>query len=592
MKLGGGAIVVRALEDEGIPFTFGIPGTHNIELYDALAESATVRAVLVTDEQGASFAADAVWRASGKLGCVNVVPGAGLTHALSGIAEAYLDTVPMLVLGCGIRRDTGKAYQLHDVDQLALVRPVTKAQLLPIRGEDLYTTVRQACRIAREGVPGPVFVEIPANLYLFKHEVDLPAANAVHVPTPQPPGGIGLAWQDAVAGPGLAASAADLARAAEVLNGARRPLLYLGLGAAGAGDALIQLAERLEAPVCTTFQGKGVVPESHPLAVWPGFGAAAPPFAREIAAGCDATLAIGCRFGEVATGSYGLTPPGPLVHADIDSAVLGRNYPAAVALAGDAAVTVAALLERLTPKPRDEALRSRIAAGRAGVKTTWERTFDSGKVSPWRLLAALQARFGPETIYTSDSGNGTFLAMEMLRLEGPGRFLAPVDYSCMGYAVPAALGAKLARPDRPVVALAGDGAFLMTGLELLTAAHEGAAVIVFVLRDRELAQIAQFQSVALNRKTASVLPDFDVGPLCAALGVECVRLDRDQEIAAVLGRAAEVTSQGRPFVVDTAIDYGDKTYFTRGVVKTTLGRLPWPDRLRFIGRAIGRSLTG
>ena len=573
MKLGGGAIVVRALEDEGIPFTFGIPGTHNIELYDALAESKSVRAVLVTDEQSASFAADAVWRASGKLGCVNVVPGAGLTHALSGIAEAFLDTVPMLVLGCGIRRDTGRSYQLHDVDQMALVRPVTKAQLLPARGADLYATVRQACRIAREGVPGPVFLEVPANLYLFKHEVELSAPNAGDVATAP------------------AASSADLSRAADLLNGARRPLLYLGLGAAGAGQALVALAERLEAPVFTTFQGKGVLPESHPLAVWPGFGAAAPPFAREIAADCDATLAIGCRFGEVATGSYGLTPPGPLLHVDIDPTVPGRNFPAAVALAGDAALIVAALLEHLAPKPRDEALRSQVAAGRAGVRAAWGQARDSGKVSPWRLLSALQARFGRDTIFTSDSGNGTFLAMEMLQLEGPGRFLAPVDYSCMGYAVPAALGAKLARPDRPVVALAGDGAFLMTGLELLTAAHEGAALLVVVLRDRELAQIAQFQNVAMNRKTASVLPDFDVGPLCAALDVECIRLDRDDQIGAVLARAAEVTGEGRPFVVDTAIDYGEKTFFTNGVVKTTLGRLPWPDRLRFVGRAIGRRLT-
>jgi acetolactate synthase I/II/III large subunit len=585
MKLGGGAIVVRALEDEGIPFTFGIPGTHNIELYDALAASRTVRAVLVTDEQSASFAADAVWRASGRLGCVNVVPGAGLTHALSGIAEAFLDTVPMLVLGCGIRRDTGKAYQLHDVDQLALVRPVTKAQLLPERGEDLYATVRRACRLAREGVPGPVFVEVPANLYLFTHEVDLPSRGAAAAADR------GAAWQGVPAASGPAEIPAELERAADLLNAARRPLLYLGLGAAGAGDALVALAERLEAPVCTTFQGKGVVPESHPLALWPGFGAAAPPFAREIAAGCDATLAIGCRFGEVATGSYGVALPGPLVHADIDPAVPGRNFPAAVALTGDAAVAVPALLERLAAKPRDQALSAAIAAGRGAVRAAWSGAADSGKVSPWRLLAALQARFGPGTIFTSDSGNGTFLAMEMLQLEGPGRFLAPVDYSCMGYAVPAALGAKLARPDRPVVALAGDGAFLMTGLELLTAAHEGAALTVFVLRDRELAQIAQFQSVAMNRKTASTLPDFDVGPLCAALGVESVRLDRDEQIPAVLGRAAEVTAHGRPFVVDTAVDYGEKTFFTRGVVRTTLGRLPWPDRLRFVGRAIARRLT-
>jgi len=579
MKLTGGAIVVRALEDEGIPFTFGIPGTHNIELYDALAESRTVRAVLVTDEQSASFAADGVWRASGRLACVNVVPGAGLTHALSGIAEAFLDNVPMLVLGCGIRRDTGRAYQLHDMDQQALARPVTKAQMLVESGKDLYPVIRGACRIAREGVPGPVFVEVAANMYLFRHEVELPASpesgregRASAVPAPE--------------------DAPALARAAELLNGARQPLLYLGLGAAGAGDHLVRLAERLEAPVATTFQGKGVFPESHPLALWPGFGDAAPPFARAVAQGCDATLAVGCRFGEVATGSYGVAPPQPLVHLDIDPAVPGRNFPTAATLTGDAAVLVPALLDRLVQRPPDLALRERIAAGRAEVRAAWEKAAGGERVSPWRLLSSLQAQFGPETIFTSDSGNGTFLAVEMLALQRPGKLLAPVDYSCMGYAVPAAIGAKLGRPECPVVALAGDGAFLMTGLELLTAAHLGAAVAVFVLRDRELAQIAQFQSVALNRKTLSELPDFDVAPLAAALGVECLRLDRDADIPAVLQRVAEVTLAGRPVVVDTAIDYTEKTWFTRGVVRTTLGRLPWPDRVRFVARALARKLTG
>jgi acetolactate synthase-1/2/3 large subunit len=280
------------------------------------------------------------------------------------------------------------------------------------------------------------------------------------------------------------------------------------------------------------------------------------------------------------------------VHLDIDPRVPGRNFPAAAALIGDSAALVPALLDRLVERPRDATLRERIATGRADVHAGWERAAGSERVSPWRLLSALQARFGPGAIYTSDSGNGTFLAVEMLQLERPGQLLAPVDYSCMGYAVPAALGAKLARPECPVVALAGDGAFLMTGLELLTAAHLGAAVAVFVLRDRALAQIAQFQGVALNRKTLSVLPDFDVAPLAAALGVECLRLERDAEIPAVLQRVAAVTGAGRPVVVDTAIDYAEKTYFTRGVVRTTFGRLPWAERLRYVARAIARRVTG
>lgn len=571
MKRPGAEIVVRALEDEGVPFTFGIPGTHNIELYDALAASTKVRPVLVTDEQSASFMADAVWRASGKLGCANVVPGAGLTHALSGIAEAFMDNVPMLVLACGIRRDTGMAFQLHDVDQAGIVRPVTKAVFRPERGEEIYATIRRACRIAREGVPGPVMVDIPANLYFFRHD---PAFEA---------------WRDEPAARGSIARE-DVDRAVAVLGRARRPLLYLGLGAAGAGADLVALAERLEAPVSTTFQGKGVFPESHPLFLWPGFGASAPPFARKAAGDCDATLAIGVRFGEVATGSYGAVPPGPLVHVDISREVLGRNYPAEVAIAGDGAAFVEALLARLPSRGEDPALRASIAAGRAEVEASGVEASATGRVAPGLLFRALERRFGPETIFTTDSGNGTFLAIESLRLDRPGKLLAPVDYSCMGYSVPAAIGAKLARPDAPVVALAGDGAFLMTGLELLTAAQLGIPVVAIVLRDGELAQISQFQNVALGRKVCSELPGYDVASICRGLGVECLPIASDAEVEPALERAAAIAAAGRPVALDVAIDYSRKTFFTRGVVSTNLLRLPWKDRLRFVGRAIVRKV--
>jgi acetolactate synthase-1/2/3 large subunit len=596
------------LEDEGIPFTFGIPGTHNIELYDALAESRSVRPILVTDEQSASFMADAVWRSSGRLGCVSVVPGAGLTPALSGIAEAYMDNVGMLVLGCGVRRDTGHAYQLHDIDQLAVVAPVTKAQLRPERGEELYTTVREACRFARAGAPGPVMVEVPANLYLVSHDRGQgrdERFDPSEAPAPPPP---------------------VVEQAAEILNGAKRPLLYLGLGAAPAGAALVRLAEALEAPVATTFQGKGVFPEAHPLSLWPGFGDAAPGFARRVARGCDATLAIGCRFGEVATGSYGLTPPSPLIHVDIDPAVLNRNYTAAVDATADSAVFVDALLPKLEAKPTDEALREAIRTGHTRVRAAWREAAARGAdtagadnagadtagleaagtdaegadvangsgrgVSPFLLLEALQESFGPDTIFTADSGNGTFLAVECLRLDAPGHLLAPVDYSCMGYAVPAAIGAGLARPDAPTVALAGDGAFLMTGLELLTAADRGVPVLVVILRDQELAQIAQFQEVVFNRTVASRLPDYDPQAICTGVGVECLSMRTDGEIASTLKTAAEILGRGEPCVIDVTIDYSEKTFFTKGVVKTNFLRLPWRERLRMVGRAIGRRVRG
>ncbi len=568
----GGDIVVRALEDEGVPFTFGIPGTHNIELYDSLSRSAAVRPILVTDEQSASFMADGVSRASGLLGCVNVVPGAGLTHALSGIAEAYLDGIPMLVLGCGVRTDSGKAFQLHDIDQLAMVRPVTKAQLRPERGSDLYAVVRGACRTARAAPAGPVFVEIPVNHYLFKHEPGLDS------------------WVDEEPGPSGPDPQA-LRRAVDLLAASRRPLLYLGLGAVGAGADLVALAERLEAPVATTIQGKGVFPESHPLWLWCGLGAVAPPFVRKLAGDCDLMLAIGCRFSEVGTGSYGFEPPGPLIHVDVDDSVLGKNYPAELSLAADARSFVAALLAELEPRSPDPGLRGAIRKGHDQVGAAWAEGSDE-RVSPHHLLRALQERYGPDAVFATDSGNGTFLAMEHLRLNRAGCFLAPVDYSCMGYSVPAALGAALACPDRPAVALAGDGAFLMTGLELLTAAHLQLPVTILMLRDRELAQIAQFQQTALARKTASRLPDFDLEALCRGLAVQYLSLAADSEVSETLGRARSLHADGRPVVVEVEIDYSQATFFTRGVVRTSLGRLPWPDRLRFVGRALARRLPG
>ena len=573
MKLTGGELVVRALEDEGIGCTFGIPGTHNIELYDALAAS-KVRPILVTDEQSAGFMADGYWRASGALGCLNLVPGAGLTHALSGIAEAFMDGVPMLVLGCGIRQDLRMAYQLHDVDQLAMAAPVTKGTFRPMSGTELYPAIRGACAIARAGTPGPVMVEVPVNLYLSRHEIDEASLRPPEpLPVPEP-------------------TAAELERAVAWLTARdARPLLYVGLGAAGAGEALVALAERLAAPVATTIQGKGVFPESHPLFLWNGFGNSAPPFAREVAGRCNRLLAIGCRFSEVGTGGYGLSLPGPLLHVDINGDVLGRNFPAEIAIRSDAGRFVRALLQRMGPAPTSpgrQGLATTIAAGHAAVRQDWDASRSADRVSPPLLLQRLHALLGPDTIFTTDSGNGTFLAMECLRLERPGHFLAPVDYSCMGYAVPAAIGAKLARPEAPVVALAGDGAFLMTGLEALTAANQGIPVAIVILRDRELAQIAQFQRTAFNRSVASALPDYDPAALALGLGIECLPLRSDAEIDAVLQRVRAILEGGRPVLVDAAVDYGSKTYFTRGVVKTMLGRLPWADRLRFILRALGR----
>ncbi len=254
--------------------------------------------------------------------------------------------------------------------------------------------------------------------------------------------------------------------------------------------------------------------------------------------------------------------------------------------------SLAALLDRLPERGGDAALEGAIADGHRAVREEQHRPGASGRVAPAALFDALQALCGPDAIFAADSGNGTFLAMEHLRLEAPGRFLAPVDYSCMGYAVPAAIGAKLANPGRDVVALAGDGALLMTGLELLTAAAYGAGVVIVVLRDGELAQIAQFQRTTLNRATASRVAPYSTAAFAAATNCEYAAAGSDAEVRPALARALEIARSGRPVMLEVAIDYSRKTYFTRGVVATTFRRLPFADRMRLLGRAVVRHLGG
>lgn len=572
MKIRGSKLVVKALLDEGVRHVFGIPGTHNLELYDAMADAAGLEPVLVTSEQSASFMADGLARSSGRVGVINVVPGAGVSHCLSGVAEAFMDNVPMVVLACGIRGDTGHAYQLHAVDQLAMLAPVTKGAFRVDRAAEIYPTIRRAFQLARRGAPGPVAVEIPANLYMLVQEVD----EVGFAPDPEPARGPDRELVE---------------RAARMLGEAAHPAIYVGAGAAGASDLLVPLAEQLGAPVVTTFQGKGVFPEDHPLFLWNGFGAQAPAFVRRVMDRCDCMLAIGCRFGELATGSYGIAPPQRLIHVDIAPEVFNRNFQAALAVEADGRAFVEALADLIRGARPWRELGDEIARGQRAVRLRWHRKASAGRVTPVRLFEALQRHCTRDAIYATDSGNGTFLAIEQLRLSGgPGCFLAPVDYSCMGYAVPAAIGASLAHPGRDVVALPGDGAFLMTGLELLSAAATGASPLVCVLRDGKLSQIAQFQRITFNREVCCALPDFALDGLASALRLPFYRILRDHELDPVIRGALEITRLGRPVLVEVAIDYSEKTYFTRGVVKTNLRRLPVRDRVRMIGRALARRL--
>ncbi|MFV2071225.1 MAG: thiamine pyrophosphate-binding protein [Thermoanaerobaculales bacterium] len=572
MKTRAAKAITSALVDEGVRHVFGIPGTHNIELYDVLARTEGIEPVLVTSEVAGAFIAEGMSRSSDAVGVINVVPGAGVTYSLSGISEAFMDTTAMVVLASGVPTDTGKAYQLHAIDQLAALRPVTKEVFHVERAGDLYRTIRRAFQVARRGAPGPVAVEIPAQILMNRQEI----GELAFEPEPE----IGCEPdQDLVE------------RAAAMLGAADHPALYLGMGAAGAADLVVPLAEQLGAPVTTSFSGKGVFPENHPLWLWNGFGRQAPAFVGRIMDRCDCLLAIGCRFGEVTTAGYGIKPPEGLIHVDIAPEVFNCNFPAKLAIAADARSFVLALVSLIDGERPWASLAEKIAGGHAAVIERWRRKASVSRVTPHFLFEALQRHCKADAIYATDSGNGTFLAMEHLRLEAPRRFLAPVDFSCMGYSVPAAIGACFAHPGRDVVALPGDGALLMTGLELLTAAANHAAPLVCVLRDGKLSQIAQFQKIAFNREVASALPGYDLEGFARTTGCRYFRIIRNAELDSVLPAALELTRDGIPVLAEIAIDYSQKTYFTKGVVKTVFSRLPAGDKVANLARAVGRRLV-
>jgi acetolactate synthase-1/2/3 large subunit len=577
MQLTAARLAREALEELGIRHTFGIPGVHNTELYDELGASDSITPVLVAHEGGGAFMADAYSRTGAGIGTLAIVPAAGVTHAASGIGEAFLDGIPMLVISGGVRRDLGRAYQLHDMDQQALLAPITKARWRVERHADVIPAIREACRVAKSGEPGPVFVEIPVNLQLMAGD-----AGERRAPGAAPP-----------AAP--RAAAGDIARAAALLRAARHPAIFCGWGAVDATAELMAVAERLGTPVSTTLQGLSSFPGHHRLHAGFALGRAAVPAVEKALADCDALLAVGTRFAEIPTGSYGWEPPASLVHIDINPRVFDANYKAAVALEGDARAVLADLLDALGPTPesaRANAVAAAIAKDKRAYRDEWLAHDPKGRVNPQRFFDALRARLPDDGIVVADDGNHTFLVAELMPIRAPRTFFSPSDFNSMGYCVPGAIGAKLARPERAVVGIVGDGAVRMTGLEMATAVAQKAGVAWFVFNDGELAQIAQAQETPYNRKTCTVLPELDLEALARANRVGFLPLRDDTAVVQVVGEALDRAGRGEPVLVDVRIDYSKRTRFTEGVIKTNLKRFGLADQARLVGRALWRRIAG
>lgn len=578
MKKTGAYLVRFALEQIGVKFTFGIPGVHNTEIYDELNKSELITPMLVTHEGGASFMADAISRTSDSIGCCLIVPAAGTTHAMSGIGEAFLDGIPIIIITGGIRTDSGRAYQLHAIDQLKLVQAITKAAYVVKKHEDIIPAIYKAYQIAISGEPGPVFIEVPVNLQLFKGEVsELPKLNLT------------------VTKPIF--DKQKIKKAVDILLEAKNPTIYVGWGAVDALEHTVKIAEKLVAPVSTSLQGKSAFPNSHILCTGVGFGASSKPASQNAFSKSDAMLAVGIRFSELGTGSYGIKEPKNLIHIDINPKVFDKNYKTVLSIEADAEDALKAIYEELESRNWSSSrnintLGDKIKKDETKYIGEWLRDKKSDIVSPGHFFASLQKLTAHDAKVVVDDGKHTFLAAELFNVNQARQFISPTDFNCMGYCIPAAIATKLANPKNEVIAIVGDGAFMMTCMELITATSNNIAPMIFVFNDGELGQISQFQAVPLKHKTCSIIGKLKVEGVAIAVGAHFVSMQNDNEIESKIKEAIKVSSEGKPVIIDVNIDYSKKTMLTKGVLSTNLKGFPISEKIRFVSRAFKRHIVG
>lgn len=519
-------LLVARLAQFGVRHLFGYPGGQLTPLYDALYRHAGIRHLLARHEQAAAFMADGYARTTGGPGVCLAVCGPGLYNAATPLAAALSDSVPVLLIsgqvpasGAGL----GSGYY-HENDQLTAARAFTRAQFRAETAAEVVPRLDQAWQALTCGRPGPVLFEVPVDVL----RAELPGTRLPEpLPAPPPP----------------APAPAELDAAARRLAGWRRPLILAGGGVVRAGGeaALARLATRLGAPVFHTANGKCALPAHHPLAAgmpWQratsdlsGMSGLFSPLFRE----ADGLLAVGCRFSQLATGSWTLPLPPALVHIDLDPAELGRHYQPTLALRADARLALSALADLLPEAPR----------------TPWATL--PPRDGSWRLpgidvLAVLRRALPDDAIVSADVTRLAYMLMADFPLDVPRSFLHPAGAVAMGYGLPAALGAKAAFPHRTVLAVVGDGGFQMAALELATAVQERLPVIVLLINDNCLSLIKATQQRRYdNRFIAVHLHNPAFARFAAAFDVAYWRADDDRTLQAAL---AEAVQEGRPCLIE------------------------------------------
>jgi acetolactate synthase-1/2/3 large subunit len=525
----GADLLVRRLHENGVRHIFGYPGGPLTPLYDALYHEPRIRHVLPRDEQAAAFMADGYARVTGQPGVCLAVCGPGVYNAATPLATAYSDSQPVLLVSGQVpaSRHGLRSGYYHENEQRAACAHFTKAQFAVADTASLLMQLDRAWLALLEGRPGPVLLDVPVEVL----RTEMPSQ-----PLPSPP--------TTLAPP--APRAADVEALAALISGWKRPLLLAGGGvlSAGAEDELMRLASRLGAPVLHSLMGKSAFPADHPLAAgltWKRATSDATgmaDFMSPLLAEADGLLAIGCRFTQVTTGTWDLRPPASLAQIDIDPAELGRHYPVARAVRGVARRTLEALLAALPPRPRQR----------------WAQVpvLEPPKLAGLDLVSILRRVLPREAVVAADV---TRLAYQMLiafPVYLPRTFLHPAAAVSMGYALPAALGAKTALPDRPVVAVMGDGGFQMTGMELATAVQEKLPVVVVVINDGALTLIKALQQRRYGGRFLGVdLRNPDFGLFARAFGVRHWAVDSDAGFEKALREALDA---GEPGLVEVRLD--------------------------------------
>ena len=513
----GAEVLCSALEAAGVDTVFGLPGTQNIALYEALRRS-PLRSLVATHELGAAFMANGYARASGRPGILTTIPGPGFTYALTGLAEAFLDSTPLVhIVGAPARRPGGR-FALQAIDQSAMAAPVVKRVVRVAERSEIVPAVFTALEVARADEPGPVLLEVETPLL-----DEVGEETPVHPPSPPRP---------------IPLPEPALAELWRRIEASPRVVLFVGQGAADAGASLRALAERLQAPVVATTSGRGLLAEDHPLSLHFDFGARASPALNEVLRRSDLVVALGCKFSH--NGAHGFRlemPREKFVQIDQCEANLGTAYPAALTLHADVGAILEALrprVDHLPPRSSDWVARElapiRNRAFAALVAEAAEpRVQGVTPETPAAFFAALARALPREACLVVDSGLHQTLARRHFRVSCPRGLLVPTNLQSMGFAIPAAIGARRAAPQRKVVALVGDGGFIVSGTEILSAVREDLPLSIIVFSDGHFGVIRLEQIREYGHAFGTELTTPDIPAFAASLGAGYTELGGDAE---------------------------------------------------------------